>query len=91
MTTATRIDRMTQSLAALQPSGLTITDDSARHAGHAAMKGITGDHTHLQVEIASPQFEGKSRVQCHRMVQKLCQPEFAQGLHALQINITGPR
>ena len=81
----TRIERLTDALQALQPNHLQITDDSARHAGHAAMNGVKGEETHLVVEIVSPQFEGKSRIERHRMVQKLCAEEFETGLHALQI------
>ncbi len=81
----TRIERLTKSLQALQPTELHIKDDSARHAGHAAMNGVEGEETHLVITITSAQFAGKSRVECHRMVQSLCQSEFGKGLHALQI------
>ena len=82
---STRIERLTQALQVLEPTSLTIMDDSARHAGHAAMKGIKGEETHLIVDIVSPQFTGKSRIEQHRMVQVLCQNEMKTGLHALQI------
>lgn len=88
MNTATRINRLTHALQSLQPTALEIIDNSAQHAGHAAMKGIEGEETHLHIKISSPQFQGKSRLQCHRMVQQLCQPEMATGLHALQITAT---
>ena len=81
----TRIERLTQSLQQLEPTHLHIKDDSARHAGHAAMNGVEGEETHLVVTISSAQFEGKSRLEQHRMVQALCQSEMAKGLHALQI------
>ena len=83
----TRIERLTQALQALEPTNLNIKDDSARHASHAAMKGITGSETHLIVEISSAKFINKSRVEQHRMVQALCQSEMATGLHALQIKV----
>lgn len=83
----TRIERLTEALQKLTPTSLKITDDSARHAGHAAMNGVEGEETHLVVHISSAQFEGKSRIDCHRMVQSLCQEEFGKGLHALQIKI----
>lgn len=81
----TRIERLTEALQALAPTHLQITDNSQQHAGHAPMKGITGGETHLHIHIVSPQFSGKSRLECHRMVQALCQDEMARGLHALQI------
>ncbi|MDG1286490.1 MAG: BolA family transcriptional regulator [Rickettsiales bacterium] len=82
---STRIERLTESLQALAPAHLNIKDDSARHAGHAAMNGVEGEETHLVIEITSAQFAGKSRIECHRMVQKICSPEMDSGLHALQI------
>lgn len=81
----TRIERIQQKLQILQPSKLTIRDDSHQHAGHAAAKGVSGDETHLRIEIHSPEFIGKSRIECHRMVQNLCKDEMSKGLHALQI------
>lgn len=82
-----RIERLTEALQALQPSQLEIIDDSHHHAGHAAMKGITGQHTHLHIRLASPQFADKPRLQQHRMVQSLCKAEMETGLHALQITV----
>ncbi len=82
---STRIERLTENLQQLAPTHLHIKDDSARHAGHAAMNGVEGEETHLVVTITSTQFEGKSRVEQHRMVQALCQSEMTKGLHALQI------
>jgi len=81
----TRIERLTESLQKLEPTYLEIKDDSARHAGHAAMKGITGGETHLVVEIHSPKFSGRTRLEQHRIVQALCESEMSTGLHALQI------
>lgn len=81
----TRIERLTESLQQLEPTHLNIKDDSARHAGHAAMNGVEGEETHLIVEIHSLKFAGKSRIEQHRMVQALCKAEMKSGLHALQI------
>ena len=84
----TRIARLTSALnAAFAPEILEIQDDSARHAGHAAMKGITGCETHLQVKIRAEALAGLSRVEQHRAVQKVCESEMRTGLHALQITI----
>ena len=46
----------------LLPSALQVLDESADHAGHVGANG-TGFGTHFRVRIASPQFEGRSRVQ----------------------------
>ena len=81
-----RSDRIFVLLQALQPSYLEIYDDSHQHAGHNVEAKAGG--THLRIEISSPQLQGKSRVQQHRMVQELLRPEFETGLHALQIKVT---
>jgi BolA protein len=68
---------------ALQPALLIITDDSAKHAGHAGAR--EGGESHFTVEIVSSAFEGKSRVARQRMVYDLLKEEIAQGLHALAL------
>ena len=81
----TRAERLTELLAPLAPLSLELVDDSHKHAGHAAMKGLDAAETHFRLHIVSEAFEGKSRIERHRMVQKLVQPEMETGLHALQI------
>ncbi|MCW5749114.1 MAG: BolA family transcriptional regulator [Alphaproteobacteria bacterium] len=68
---------------ALAPTTLVITDDSAKHAGHAGARD--GGESHFTVEIVSAAFEGKSRVARQRLVYDLLKGEFAQGLHALAL------
>ena len=43
---------------ALSPTLLEILDDSASHAGHAAMKGLAPSETHFKVKITSAAFQG---------------------------------
>ncbi len=65
------------------PETLEVTDDSARHAGHA---GATPEgETHFNVVITSANFAGLSRVAMQRAVMQALQPEFDSGLHALSI------
>jgi BolA family transcriptional regulator, general stress-responsive regulator len=68
------------------PSLLQVEDESAAHAGHAGSNG-QGHGTHFRVRIASSQFEGKSRVACHRLVYDALQLQFERGLHALAIEL----
>ena len=70
----------------LTPSALEVLDESADHAGHAGANG-TGFGTHFRVRIASAQFDGKSRVQRHRLVYDALQDFIDQGLHALAIEL----
>lgn len=49
------------------------------------IKDLVGDQDHYSVEIISDQFNGKSRVQQHKMVNKVLEEELRGELHALQI------
>jgi len=75
--------------ARFQPSLLEVLDESASHAGHAGANA-EGFGSHFRVRIASPAFDGKSRVASHRLVYDAMQNFFDQGLHALAIEIIKP-
>lgn len=74
--------------AAFAPVSLSITDDSAKHAGHAG--AAPGGETHYSVEITSEAFAGLSRVQVQRTVMLVLQKEFDTGLHALALKANAP-
>jgi len=74
--------------AAFEPEHLKITDDSARHAGHAG--AAPGGETHYNIEITSNAFAGLSRVQIQRTVMLALQKEFDSGLHALSLQAKIP-
>ena len=38
-----------------------------------------------RVEVASPAFEGKTRLQCHRLVYDILDEELKGGVHALSV------
>jgi BolA protein len=78
---AAAIDRKLS--AALAPTRLVITDDSAKHAGHAGAR--EGGESHFTVDIVSAAFAGQSRVARQRMVYGLLKAEFDAGLHALAL------
>ncbi len=85
-----RVREIEQQLQArLHPSRLEVLDESAAHAGHAGANA-QGFGSHFRVRIASPAFEGKSRVACHRLVYDAMQNFIDQGLHALAIEIIKP-
>ena len=79
-------DRMAEHLRArLEPTELEVLDESWQHEGHAGANG-TGFGTHFRVRIASPRFEGKSRVARHRLVYDALQVFIDRdGVHALAI------
>lgn len=68
----------------LQPSALEVIDESAAHAGHAGA-GADGYGTHFRVRVASPLFDGKSRVARHRLVYDSLHFFIAEGVHAIAI------
>lgn len=68
----------------LAPTRLEVIDESFQHAGHAGADG-SGFGTHFRVRIASPMFEGCSRVARHRLVYDALQDFVDRGLHALAI------
>lgn len=74
---------------AFDPVLLEISDDSAKHAGHAG--AAPGGETHYTVEITSEAFEGLSRVQIQRTVMMVLQKEFDTGLHALSLKAKAPQ
>ena len=72
---------------ALQPVSLEIVNESGKHAGHGGWR--EGVVTHIHVKVASPLFEGKNRVERHRMVMGALAPQLADFLHAVRITIIG--
>jgi BolA protein len=68
----------------LAPTWLEVIDESMAHMGHAGSDG-TGSGTHFRVRIASPAFDGLSRVARHRLVYDALRTFVDRGLHALAI------
>ena len=73
---------------AFSPESLDVTDESHLHEGHAGHR--PGGQTHFRVHIVSPSFEGKSRVDRHRMINALLAPELEGSIHALAIKAYAP-
>jgi BolA protein len=74
--------------AAFASAEVTVTDDSAQHAGHAGAR--PGGQTHYSVAVVSPAFAGMSRVARSRAVHEALAGEFATGLHALALRLHTP-
>ena len=70
------------------PTVLQVTDDSAKHAGHAGAQ--PGGETHYSLLVVSENFAGRSRVERHRLVNNALTTEFAGGLHALSLMLKAP-
>lgn len=74
--------------ARLDPTRLTVEDESHQHIGHAGWR--EGGETHFRIDVVSEAFEGKSRVERHRMVNAALAGAFERGLHALAIQARAP-
>jgi BolA protein len=72
----------------LHPITLSVVDESHQHVGHGGWR--EGGETHFRLDIVSAAFEGKSRVERHRMVNDLLAEAFERGLHALAIKARAP-
>jgi BolA protein len=73
---------------AFSPESLDVSDESHLHEGHAGHR--PGGETHFRVYIVSAAFEGKSRVERHRMINATLAAELQGGVHALAIKAQAP-
>lgn len=74
--------------AELAPAALEVIDESHLHAGHGGWR--ESGETHFRLDIVSAAFEGKSRVERHRLVNGLLAGAFERGLHALALKARTP-
>ncbi|WP_046861918.1 BolA family protein [Microvirga massiliensis] len=72
----------------LAPSELAVIDESEQHRGHSGWR--EGGQTHFRIDIVSPAFIGKSRVERHRMVNDSVREAFDRGIHALAVKARAP-
>ncbi len=78
-----RIDRIREHLeGAFSPGVLEIVDESYKHVGHA---GAAGGGGHFVVKIEGEAFEGKSRLEKHRMIYGALGEMMEGEIHALRI------
>lgn len=81
---------------AFAPERLIVINESHLHAGHHHVE--SGHHatfdgtgeTHFRIRIQSARFAGMSRIDRHRAVNALLEPELKAGLHALAIEPAAP-
>ena len=76
-------DRLQQ---ALQPTELTIEDESAAHVGHAGAR----EGGHYAVRVVSAQFAGLAALARHRLVYSAAGDLLHNGIHALRIDAVAP-
>ena len=73
--------------AALAPQALAVVDDSHLHAGHAGAR----EGRHFSVTMTSARFEGRSRIDRHRLVYDALHSLMPRGIHALAIDARAPQ
>jgi BolA protein len=74
---------------AFTPESLEVTDESHLHEGHSGHR--PGGETHFRVYIVSRSFEGKSRIERHRMINTTLAAELTGSVHALAIKALGTK
>jgi BolA protein len=73
---------------AFAPESVEVTDESHLHIGHSGHR--PSEQTHFRVHIVSQMFQGKSRLERHRMINATLSSELQTGIHALAIHATAP-
>ena len=71
----------------LAATAVEVEDESALHVGHP---GAASGGGHYRVTVVSPVFEGKSRVERHRLVYAALAEEMQQAIHALTLTTLTP-
>ena len=72
-------------VAAFSPSFLELIDESNQHHGHSGAH--PSGESHFRVRIGSSAFQGKNRVQQHRLINEALAVELKARVHALAIEI----
>ena len=83
--TAARIEKTLRER--FEPSRFELRDDSAKHVGHA---GASSGGGHFHVLIVSEAFEGRTRLEQHRMVNDALSELFGPLIHALALETRAP-
>jgi BolA protein len=85
--TATRLERLTDRLQALEPEELEVVDDSHHHHGHAGAQDGRG---HFTVVVVSKRFAGLNTLRRHRLVYETVGEMMTTDIHALSIQALAP-
>lgn len=83
----TRIEKIQQRLAVLNPVSCVIEDDSALHAGHA---GAASGGGHYRLKLVSEKFNGLRLIERHRLVYDAVGDLMQTEIHALAITALAP-
>ena len=78
-------EKIIKKLQILEPISLEVIDESHKHFGHAGYKD--GGESHFRIKISSNHFNGKTKLEKHRMINNLLEEELKNGIHALVLEI----
>jgi BolA protein len=73
--------------AAFAPASLEVIDESEQHRGHGGWR--EGGETHFRVRMAAAAFDGLSRLDRQRAVNRVLAEDLAGGVHALALELRG--
>jgi BolA protein len=73
--------------AAFSPQSLEVIDESEQHRGHGGWR--EGGETHFRIRMTAAAFDGLSRVERHRAVNRAVAQELEEGVHALALDLSG--
>lgn len=79
---------MLERLSALKPAKVELIDDSEKHRGHGGYN--PAGESHFTLEIESPLFVGKTRIERQRMVHSALGDLVGERVHALSIKAKAP-
>ena len=75
--------------ATFAPVSLAVIDESSLHQGHSGAR--PDGESHFRVKIVAAAFQGKSRVEQHRMINAVLALELEERVHALAIEASAPK
>lgn len=82
-----RRTRIESALATLEPTRLSLVDESHRHVGHAGARDGRG---HFQLYIVSARFSGQKPLARHRLIYAALGELMHTDIHALAIEARAP-
>lgn len=75
---------------AIEPEVLQELIESGIPEARVSVTDLTGTRDHYRVEVVSPAFAGRTRVQQHQMVYRAVGEHMTEAVHALQIRTATP-
>jgi BolA protein len=83
------VEKITEKITkALEPTQISVEDESHLHAGHAGAR--PGGQTHFRITVVSARFADLSLVKRHRLINEALAEELRGPIHALAIKALSP-